>query len=150
MFLIMNEFKKFARLSLLGFALVSVMGTGIIACSDDTETSSSSSSLSGSVAIDGSSTVYPVEEAVAEEFGKLHPDVKVTVGQSGTGGGFKKFCAGETDVSGASRNIKDTEAALCAENNIKLIKMLKFPLFNSLSSLTYLEKSPKFTIKIEK
>lgn len=138
----MNEFKKFARLSLLGFALVSVMGTGIIACSDDNETSStssssssmsssvaatetspSSSSLSGSVAIDGSSTVYPVEEAVAEEFGKLHPDVKVTVGQSGTGGGFKKFCAGETDVSGASRNIKDTEAALCAENNIKFTEL---------------------------
>jgi phosphate transport system substrate-binding protein len=74
--------------------------------------------LSGTVKADGSSTVFPISEAVAEEFQKLHPDVRVTVGISGTGGGFKKFCAGETDISDASRAIKDSEKELCAKNGI--------------------------------
>jgi len=65
--------------------------------------------LSGTVAIDGSSTVYPITEAVAEEFRKVQPDVRVTVGVSGTGGGFKKFIAGETDISDASRYVKEKE-----------------------------------------
>ncbi len=55
--------------------------------------------LKGNIAIDGSSTVFPITEAVAEEFGKVQPGVKVTVGISGTGGGFKKFTTGETDIS---------------------------------------------------
>ena len=63
------------------------------------------------VSIDGSSTVTPIFEAVAEEFGIANPDANVTVGTSGTGGGFKKFIAGETDMSMASRPIKDTESA---------------------------------------
>jgi len=74
--------------------------------------------LSGTVKIDGSSTVFPISEAVGEEFQKLYPDVRVTVGISGTGGGFKKFCAGETDISDASRAIKDSEKELCAKNGI--------------------------------
>ena len=74
--------------------------------------------LSGAVKIDGSSTVFPISEAMAEEFGKKHKDVKVTVGISGTGGGFKKFCNGETDISDASRPIKDTEKAECDKNGI--------------------------------
>src|SRR5688572_12982907 len=73
---------------------------------------------SGTVKIDGSSTVFPISEAMAEEFQKLHPDVRITVGISGTGGGFKKFCAGETDISDASRRIKDTEKAECEKNGI--------------------------------
>ncbi len=75
--------------------------------------------LSGTIEIDGSSTVFPVSEAVAEEFGKLHPDVRVNVGVSGTGGGFKRFTVGETDISDASRPIKDGEAAAAEENGIQ-------------------------------
>ncbi|MEM1502179.1 PstS family phosphate ABC transporter substrate-binding protein [Domibacillus sp. 8LH] len=66
--------------------------------------------LQGQISIDGSSTVYPIAEAVAEEFMLEQPDVKVTVGLSGTGGGFEKFIAGETQMSNASRPIKDEEA----------------------------------------
>lgn len=70
--------------------------------------------LSGQISIDGSSTVYPISEAVAEEFGTATGGkVRVTVGLSGTGGGFKRFCAGETDISNASRPIKDSEKQLC-------------------------------------
>ncbi|MCY4639106.1 MAG: PstS family phosphate ABC transporter substrate-binding protein [Chloroflexi bacterium] len=79
--------------------------------------------LSGTVSIDGSSTVFPVSEAVAEEFGKLHRDVRVTVGVSGTGGGFEKFCAGETDISDASRPIKDSEREKCAAADIDFIEL---------------------------
>lgn len=75
--------------------------------------------LSGTIEIDGSSTVFPVSEAVAEEFGKLHPDVRVNVGVSGTGGGFKRFTVGETDISDASRPIKDSEAEVAKENGIE-------------------------------
>lgn len=79
--------------------------------------------LSGMVAIDGSSTVFPISEAMAEEFQIANPGVRVTVGISGTGGGFKKFCAGETDISDASRPIKPTEVELCAENGIEPIEI---------------------------
>lgn len=74
--------------------------------------------LSGTIQIDGSSTVAPLSEAAAELFQEENPDVRVVVGTSGTGGGFSKFCAGETDISDASRPIKDEEAALCEENGI--------------------------------
>lgn len=74
--------------------------------------------LSGTVKLDGSSTVFPISEAVGEEFHKHHPGIRVTVGISGTGGGFKKFCAGETDISDASRPITDSEKELCSKNNI--------------------------------
>ena len=79
--------------------------------------------LSGMVAIDGSSTVFPISEAMAEEFQIANPGVRVTVGISGTGGGFKKFCAGETDISDASRPIKPTEIDLCTENGIEPIEI---------------------------
>jgi phosphate transport system substrate-binding protein len=79
--------------------------------------------LSGMVAIDGSSTVFPISEAMAEEFQIANPGVRVTVGISGTGGGFKKFCAGETDISDASRPIKPTEIDLCAENGIEPLQI---------------------------
>jgi phosphate transport system substrate-binding protein len=74
--------------------------------------------LSGSVRIDGSSTVAPFGEVAAELFMEQNPGVRVAVGVSGTGGGFEKFCNGETDISEASRQIKDEEAALCEENGI--------------------------------
>jgi phosphate transport system substrate-binding protein len=74
--------------------------------------------LSGSIVIDGSSTVAPVTEAIAEEYKKEQPNVGVTVGTSGTGGGFTKFCAGETDIQDASRAIDDEEKAACEAKGI--------------------------------
>ena len=79
--------------------------------------------LSGLITIDGSSTVFPISEAVAEEFQKQYPDVQVTVGISGTGGGFKKFCAKETDISDASRPIKDSELQTCQQNGVEFIEL---------------------------
>ncbi len=79
--------------------------------------------LSGTVKIDGSSTVYPITEAVAEEFAKVAPKVSVTVGISGTGGGFKRFTVGETDISDASRPIKKAELDKAAENKIDFIEI---------------------------
>jgi len=75
------------------------------------------------IAIDGSSTVYPITEAVAEEFGRENRSVKVTVGISGTGGGFKKFCAGEIDISDASRPIKSSEIDECKKNQIDYVEL---------------------------
>jgi phosphate transport system substrate-binding protein len=79
---------------------------------------------SGSISVDGSSTVYPITEAVAEEFGKHHPGIKVTVGLSGTGGGFKKFGRGETDINDASRPITEEEKTLCRSNNVSYVDLM--------------------------
>jgi phosphate transport system substrate-binding protein len=76
-----------------------------------------------SVKVDGSSTVGPVTQAVAEEFRKERPNVRVIVGISGTGGGFKKFSMGETDISDASRPIKDSEKEACAKNGVEYIEL---------------------------
>jgi len=107
---------------ILTFALV------ISACQTPAETEVSEEvSLEGDVVVDGSSTVYPVTVAVAEEFASVAPDVRVPVGLSGTGGGFKKFCGGETDISDASRPIKtgeDSETEICADNGIEPIEFL--------------------------
>ncbi|MEO0539301.1 MAG: PstS family phosphate ABC transporter substrate-binding protein [Cyanobacteria bacterium P01_A01_bin.105] len=75
------------------------------------------------IAIDGSSTVFPITEAIAEEFMGAQTGVNVTVGVSGTGGGFQKFCAGETSISNASRPIKESEIELCAANGIEYVKL---------------------------
>ncbi|QJD59676.1 PstS family phosphate ABC transporter substrate-binding protein [Pseudomonas sp. gcc21] len=76
------------------------------------------------VQVDGSSTVFPITEAIAEEFQKeMKGDIRVTVGVSGTGGGFKKFCHGETAATGASRPIKKEEAELCKQNGIEFIEL---------------------------
>lgn len=76
-----------------------------------------------SIRIDGSSTVYPITEAVAEEFRTTNPNVRVTVGISGTGGGFKKFAAGEIDIADASRPIKAEESAAVAAASIQSIEL---------------------------
>ncbi len=87
-------------------------------------TSFSQMSASEVIKIDGSSTVYPITEGVAEEFQKVKKGaVKVTVGISGTGGGFKKFCRGETDISDASRPILKKEMELCKANGISYIEL---------------------------
>jgi phosphate transport system substrate-binding protein len=101
-------------------ACAAVLALGVAACgsSDDEASGSGSGDLSGSIRIDGSSTVAPLTEAIAEEFQAENPDVKVTVGTAGTGGGFEKFCAGETDISDASRAIEPEEEEVCKEDGI--------------------------------
>lgn len=79
--------------------------------------------LAGSIKADGSSTVYLISEAMASNFTKLHPNVRISVAFSGTGGGFKKFAAGETDISNASRAIKPAEADKCKQNGITFTEL---------------------------
>lgn len=121
--------KKFSSV----FALLIVSILVISACapgpgqstsspSDNDQVSSAGSDVSGDIVVDGSSTVYPITVAVAEEFANVYPNVRVSVGLSGTGGGFKKFCPGETDISDASRPIKDSEKTVCQENNIEYLE----------------------------
>jgi phosphate transport system substrate-binding protein len=102
------------------------LAIGASACGGDsgggssTGAGSSGGQLSGTIRIDGSSTVYPFAQAAAEQFQQEHPNVKISVGQAGTGGGFEKFCAGETDISDASRPIKpDEEAPVCKRNGVR-------------------------------
>ena len=78
--------------------------------------------LSGRIEADGSSTVGPFTTAAAERFGAVEPDVQVTVGVSGTGGGFERFCRGETDISNASRPIKDEEVTACKDGAIEYVE----------------------------
>ena len=80
--------------------------------------SSTPTGLSGSLRIDGSSTVGPLTQVVAEQFNAENPDVEVSVGESGTGGGFEKFCAGETVINDASRPIEPEEEALCKKGGV--------------------------------
>ena len=104
-------------------AVASVAALGISACGSSDESSTDTGgggNVSGAVAIDGSSTVFPFAQAAAEGFQGANPDAKVTVGQSGTGGGFEKFCAGEIDIADASRPIdEEDEVPVCKENGIK-------------------------------
>ena len=96
-----------------------LLALGVAACGDDDDSSSSDSGggdLSGDIAIDGSSTVQPFAEAGAELFNEENPDVNITVGAAGTSGGFEKFCAGEIDISDASRPIEPEEEDLCAKD----------------------------------
>jgi phosphate transport system substrate-binding protein len=106
-----------ALLALLALGLAAGCGgNGDGAAADDGER------LSGRVQADGSSTVAPFATAAAERFGREHRDVRVTVGVSGTGGGFDRFCRGETDISNASRPIKDEERELCEENGVEHVE----------------------------
>jgi len=110
---------------LLTLAVSGALALGAAACGDDDDGNDAAASngggkVSGKIAIDGSSTVGPFAEAAAELFQEENPDVQVTVGISGTGGGFEKFCAGETDISDASRPIKpDEEAPVCDKAGVK-------------------------------
>jgi phosphate transport system substrate-binding protein len=107
-----SRLSQLAAMTVAGLALVLAAG-----CGDDNK--SGSGKLSGSIKIDGSSTVGPLTEAAAELFREENPDVKITVGISGTGGGFEKFCAKEIDVSDASRPIDDKEEVpVCKKNSV--------------------------------
>jgi phosphate transport system substrate-binding protein len=103
-------------------AAVAALGIGASACGGNDAngaTAGDGGDLSGTIRIDGSSTVFPFAEAAAELFNEENPNVKITTGQSGTGGGFEKFCAGETDISDASRPIKaDEEVPVCKRNGV--------------------------------
>ena len=84
---------------------------------------SAASGVSGSVAVDGSSTVYPMSVAAQELLNEENPDIKVTVGEAGTGGGFEAFCADKTDISDASRPIEEDEVAVCEEAGIEYTEL---------------------------
>ena len=106
---------------LLAFAACGALALGVAACGDDDDDGGGGGGgdLSGTIKIDGSSTVGPFAQAAAEEFQGQNPGVKITVGTSGTGGGFEKFCAGETDISDASRPIdEEEEVPICEKNNV--------------------------------
>jgi phosphate transport system substrate-binding protein len=112
------------RIKTLMPVLALALALSVAACGGDNESSASDGgggdqALSGKIAIDGSSTVAPFTQAAAELFNEENPDVQITVGTSGTGGGFEKFCAGETDISDASRPIKDDEEVpVCKKNSV--------------------------------
>lgn len=101
-------------------ALTAGLALAVTACGGGEESGSTDGvALSGTITVDGSSTVAPLAEAAAELFNdEVSKDVRITVGTSGTGGGFEKFCAGETDISNASRPIKDKEKAACAAKGV--------------------------------
>jgi phosphate transport system substrate-binding protein len=104
----------FPAFLLVGLALV------LPACGgDDGGNGGGSGNLSGTIRIDGSSTVGPLTEIAAELFREENPNVRITVGISGTGGGFEKFCAGETDISDASRSIEAEEKTACSKDGVK-------------------------------
>ncbi|MGB7841588.1 MAG: PstS family phosphate ABC transporter substrate-binding protein [Salinimicrobium sp.] len=100
--------------------LVAALALSVMSCGNNKKDNANDS---GSISIDGSSTVYPITEAVAEEFRAEDPNVNVTIGVSGTGGGFKKFGRGETDISDASRPIKDAEKTAAQKNNIDFVQL---------------------------
>ncbi|MBW4612734.1 MAG: PstS family phosphate ABC transporter substrate-binding protein [Desmonostoc vinosum HA7617-LM4] len=117
---------------------ISLVTLGLAACSNnqnaDTTVSfpeavnkaeeiSASEKLSGSIKIDGSSTVFPITKVMTEAFQKSNTGVQFAVGVSGTGGGFKKFCANETDITGASRPINAEEMQLCKQNNVEFVEL---------------------------
>lgn len=109
------------------YVLLLASASMLAACGGKKEEGSNADSakaLSGSISIDGSSTVYLITEAVAEEFSKENKDVKVAVAESGTGGGFKKFGRGETDINDASRPIKSTEDSICKANGVNYIQLM--------------------------
>ena len=101
-----------------------VLAFGLAACGAGADADSGSGGATGSVAVDGSSTVFPMSNAAYELLSEENPDIKVTVGSSGTGGGFEKFCAGQTDISDASRPIKDDEEVpTCEKNGVEFTEL---------------------------
>jgi len=103
-------------------AAAGVLALGVAACGDDDDDGDGGggvSDVSGTIRIDGSSTVAPLTEAIAEGFNEENPDVNITVGTSGTGGGFEKFCAGETDANDASEAIGEEEIAACQKGGVQ-------------------------------
>ncbi len=105
-----------SRKSILAIFACGLLALGLAACGDDN--GGGSSDLSGSIRLDGSSTVFPFAQAAAELFNEENPNVKISVGEAGTSGGFEKFCAGETDISDASRPIEPEEVDACKKGGV--------------------------------
>jgi phosphate transport system substrate-binding protein len=115
----MKSFKKLALTAMMTGVLAITAACGAQGTEGNKEQAGEDvKQLQGEIKIDGSSTVFPIMEAVVEEYGMIQPNVKVPVGSSGTGGGFEAFIAGETELSNASRPIKDEEAAALKEKGI--------------------------------
>ncbi len=112
----MVDLHKRGRLATAAIGLL--LATSACGGAEAGQNGSGGDGLSGTIRVDGSSTVAPLAESAAERFREENSGVQVTVGTSGTGGGFKKFCAGETDISDASRPIKDEEKAACAAKGV--------------------------------
>ena len=118
-----NSLKALTLLVVTGF-IAGCGGSGGDSSADaGTAASAGDGALQGAVTLDGSSTVYPISEAVAEEFLAVAPRVRVTVGVSGTGGGFKKFLAQEIDINDASRTIKESESMEAEANGIEYLEI---------------------------
>jgi phosphate transport system substrate-binding protein len=102
---------------------VGIFAFSLMACSGDAKSGGDNggSGLTGTIESDGSSTVGPITQAMAEEFRRENSGVSVPVGTSGTGGGFKRFCAGEIPIANASRPIKESEAAACSQNQVEYV-----------------------------
>ena len=123
--------RRLATLALTGALAVAACGGGASTAPSTVPLSGASTApstvpLSGTITIDGSSTVYPITELVAEEFQLANPGVQVPVAFSGTGGGFKKFCVGETDINDASRPIKaqdEAEGLACVTNGVEYVEL---------------------------
>lgn len=109
---------KFFRLMVVGL----ILSLGLVGCA--AEAPVEENKLEGTISIDGSSTVFPITELIAEEFNAVNPDVKLTVGFSGTGGGFTKFAAKEIEISGASRPIKTAEAEAVTAAGIEFVELM--------------------------
>jgi phosphate transport system substrate-binding protein len=121
--------KKTLRL-MIGALAVTMMAGSFAGCgnkgqgtSDGGDKTSQTQKLAGTIEIDGSSTVAPITEAMAETFNQTYPDVRIPVKVSGTGGGFKRFTAGEIDISDASRPIKDEEKKIAEQNSIQYVDL---------------------------
>jgi len=114
------------RRAVLTSATALTLGLGLVACGGQDEGTTGGSEgedVSGSVVSDGSSTVEPLTTAASELFSEDQPEVRVSVGASGTGGGFEAFCAGKTDISNASRPIDEEEAAICEDAGIEFTEL---------------------------
>ena len=109
--MIKNELNKFSKIALI---ITSLLIVGIIAACGG----SSSGADSSEILIDGSSTVFPISQAVAEEFRVDRPEVQIPVGISGTGGGFKRFVEGDIDIANASRPIEESERVQAEANGV--------------------------------
>jgi phosphate binding protein len=132
MALVATNGRRYGRLlssvALIAMLLLALAPAWSVAAQDDVEVTEPENAeelaeLSGEILSDGSSTVFPITSAAAEEFAAYAPDVRVTVGVSGTGGGFERFCNGETDIQNASRPIKPEEAEVCEANGIEFIEL---------------------------
>ena len=118
----MSKQRNLVAAPLAALALIAASTTSAAPAKAPTK-AAAKTNLVGAIRIDGSSTVFPITEAVAEEFGKVHPNVRVTVGISGTGGGFKRFMAGELDIADASRPIKAKEIEGALAGGIAFIEL---------------------------